>query len=213
MKRLGVLLADDHETVRQGVRVLIDGQDDMRVVAEAVDGRTAVESCAAAKPDVVVLDVSMPGMNGLAAARALIETTSHPAIVAFTRHDDDGYVQELLKAGASGYVLKQSSSQELLRAIRAAARGEQHIDGALIARAAKMPDSPLLDGNRGISNRETEVLRLMAVGHSNKEIAAKLNLSVKTVEVHKANAGRKLGLHGRIDFIKYAVLRGWLTDP
>ena len=207
-----VLLADDHETVREGLRLLVNTQQDMQVVAEAGDGRDAIEHAAALNPDVVVLDLTMPGMSGLAAARALKERVPSTAIVALTRHDDNAYVQELLDAGASAYVLKQSPSAELLQAIRAAAAGGRHLDPALPA-----PHHPRDPRRRSttppITERETAVLRMMAVGHSNKEIAAALNISIKTVEVHKANAMRKLNLRGRTDVVRYAVLNEWLRDP
>jgi DNA-binding NarL/FixJ family response regulator len=213
VRRIKVLLAEDHETVRHGLRLLIDGQEDMRVVGEASDGLGAVERAAELKPHVVVLDIAMPKMNGLESARLLKERSPAAAIVALTRHDDDAYVAELLRAGASAYVLKQSASNELLRAIRAAARGQQYLDPALAARATQGPPSHIATDRNPITEREAEVLRLMAVGHTNKEIAERLGLAVKTVEVHKANAARKLGFRGRIDFIKYALLQGWLRDP
>lgn len=212
---LRVLLADDHVTVRHGLRLLIDSQADMTVVAEASDGSAAMQNALALKPDVIVMDISMPGMNGLAATRALKQQQPEAAIVTLTRHGDDAYVQELLRAGVSGYVLKQSAPSELLQAIRAAAAGGQYLDSTLTARvtarllgrAAKVnkPAAPL-------SERESDVLRLIACGYSNKEIAGQLSLSVKTVEAHKANAMRKLALRGRIDIVKYAVLQGWLEN-
>jgi DNA-binding NarL/FixJ family response regulator len=215
VKKITVLLAEDHETVRQGLRLLIDAQADMEVVAEAGDGRAALQRAEATHPTVVVVDVSMPEMNGLEATRGLRERHPDMAIVALTRYGEDGYVQELLAAGASGYVLKQSASEELLQAIRAAARGERYLDASLSAR----PAGTRMQGRRDtaprarISDRESQVLRLMALGHSNKEIAAALEISVKTVEVHKANAMRKLELHGRLDVVRYALLQGWLRDP
>jgi DNA-binding NarL/FixJ family response regulator len=205
-----VLLADDHETVREGLRLLINRQDDMEVVGEAGDGRIALERAAELKPDVVVLDLTMPGMSGLVAARALRQ--SKPAVVALTRHDDDAYVQELTATGAAAYVLKQSPSTELLHAIRVAAVGGKYLDPAL-----PPPHHPRDPRRRRaaptISEREREVLRLVAVGHSNKDIATTLNISIKTVEVHKANAMRKLNLRGRTDVVRYAVLNEWLRDP
>jgi len=185
----------------------------MEVVAEASDGQVALERARALQPDLVILDLSMPAMNGLAAARAMKDVAPRTAIVALTRHDDEAYVQELFAAGALAYVLKQSPSTELLRALRAAATGRQYLDSTLAARAAETVTEHGPRARPGITDRESEVLQLMAVGHSNKEIAAKLGLSVKTIEVHKANAARKLGFRGRIDFIKYAVLQGWLRDP
>ena len=212
---LRVLLADDHVTVRHGLKLLIDSQPDMKVVSEASDGKAAMENALAIKPDVIVMDISMPGMNGLAATRALKQKQPKAIIVTLTRHGDDAYVQELLRAGVSGYVLKQSAPNELLHAIRAAAAGGQYLDSTLtaqvtarlIGRGDKSSKPPAT-----LSDREAEVLRLIAAGYSNKEIAGQLSLSVKTVEAHKANAMRKLELRGRIDIVKYAVLQGWLEN-
>jgi two-component system, NarL family, response regulator NreC len=209
-----VLLADDHETVRQGLKLLVDGQRDMTVVAEAADGHAAVRWAQELEPDVVVMDVSMPGMNGLRATRAIKQAKPHVAVISLTRHGDDAYLQELLRAGVSGYVLKQSPSTELLRAIRVVAQGGQHVDVNLPNRGHGFPvlAANKTDGRPAITERETEVLRLLAWGHSNKEIAAQLHVSVKTIEVHKANASRKLSLRGRIDIVRYALLQGWLRD-
>ena len=159
------------------------------------------------------MDISMPETNGLIATRELKRACPDVAVVALTRHDDDAYVQELLRAGASGYVLKQSPSSELLAAIRAAAHGRQYLDTGLGARlAAAVGRRTVGHSQPRLSERETEVLRMMARGHSNKDIAETLNISIKTVEVHKANAMKKLGFRGRIDVVRYAVLQGWLQD-
>ena len=213
--RLRILLADDHVTVRHGLKLLIDRQADMEVISEASDGNAAIQSAIALRPDVIVMDISMPGMNGLAATRALKQIQPGLAIVMLTRHADDAYVEELLRAGAAGYVLKQSAPTELLQAIRAVAGGGQYLDSALTTRVAARlfrhvdkVNSP----SAKLSSRESEVLRLIACGYSNKEIASRLSLSVKTVEAHKANAMRKLGFRGRIDIVKYAVLQGWLEN-
>jgi DNA-binding NarL/FixJ family response regulator len=214
--KLRVLLADDHVTVRHGLKLLIDGQPDMKVVSEASDGNSALQGALESKPDVIVMDISMPGMNGLVATRTLKQLDPGAAIVTLTRHSDDAYLQELLRAGVSGYVLKQSAPAELLQAIRAAGAGRQYLDSTLaarvtagfLARKGKRPNR----AEATLSERESEVLRLIASGYSNKEIAARLALSVKTVEAHKANAMRKLDLHGRIDIVKYAVLQGWLHN-
>ena len=214
--RLRILLADDHVTVRQGLKMLIESQDDMTVVSEASDGTAAVEQARTLRPDVVVMDISMPGMNGLVATRTLKQLQPDSVIVILTRHGDDAYLQELLRAGADGYVLKQSAASELLQAIRATAARGQYLDSALTSRvtAGFLSKSGRKTQGTGVSlsERESEVLRLIAAGYSNKEIAAQLELSVKTVEVHKANAARKLGLKGRIDIVKYALLQGWLAD-
>lgn len=211
---LRILLADDHVVVRHGLKLVIEGQPDLTVIAEAGDGETAVQRAVELKPDVIVMDISMPGMNGLAASKKLRLLQPKTAIVTLTRHTDDAYLQELLRAGVSAYVLKQSPPAELLQAIRAAAAGRQYIDSALTARVTaafigKQAGQRAQPG-AAISERETEVLRLLASGHSNKEIAARLSLSVKTVEAHKANAMRKLDLNGRIDIVNYAILQGWL---
>ena len=218
-RTIQVLLADDHVTVRHGLKLLIDNQSDMRVVAEASDGETAVRRALELKPDVVVMDVSMPVLTGLGATRKLKQLQSATAIVTLTRHTDDAYLQELLRAGVSGYVLKQSAPTELLQAIRVAASGGQYLDSTLTARVTarfvgRDPSKPnkLARPGATLSERESDVLRLIATGYSNKEIASKLSLSVKTVEAHKANAMRKLDLTGRIDIVKYAILQGWLQN-
>jgi DNA-binding NarL/FixJ family response regulator len=213
---LRIVLADDHATVRQGLRLLIDGQPDMTVVAEAGDGQAAIAAVEQFTPDVIVMDISMPGINGLNATRLLKERRSESRIVALTRYADDAYLQELLRAGVAGYVLKQSPSMELLQAIRAAAVGGQYLDSAITGRVTE--GFLARDGRKAgqaqstITDREAEVLRLIARGYSNKEIAAQLDLSVKTVEVHKANGMRKLGFRGRIDIVRFAVLQGWMQD-
>lgn len=214
--RLRILLADDHVVVRQGLKLLIEGQRDMIVVSEAGDGASAVQQAHELKPDVIIMDISMPGMNGLVATRTLKRALPDAVIVTLTRHSDDAYLQELMRAGASAYVLKQSAPVELIQAIRACAAGGQYLDSALTARVtAGFLGRDLKKQHQAAaspSERESEVLRLIAAGYSNKEIASRLTLSVKTVEAHKANAMRKLGLNGRIDIVKYAILQGWLKD-
>jgi two-component system response regulator NreC len=215
-KCLRILLADDHVTVRHGLKLLVESQDDMEVVAEASDGAAAVQLAMECRPDVVVMDVSMPGMNGLVATQTLRRMLPSAAIVTLTRHADDAYLQELLRAGASAYVLKQSAPAELLQAIRATGAGGQYVDSSLTARVtAGFLGREGRMGSRGttaITEREAEVLRLIASGYSNKEIAQQLDLSVKTVEAHKANAMRKLDLNSRIDIVRYAILQGWLHN-
>ena len=212
---LRIVLADDHVTVRHGLKMLIDSQPDMKVVGEASDGEAAVQQALALKPDVIVMDISMPRMNGLVATRALKQARPETVIVTLTRHADDAYLQELLRAGVSGYVLKRSAPTELLHAIRGVAAGGQYLDSTL---TAKVTAGFTARGGRtkksaaALTDREAEVLRLIAAGYGNKEIAAKLTLSPKTVEAHKANAMRKLELGGRIDIVKYAVLQGWLDN-
>lgn len=215
MNAIKVLIADDHDTVRQGLRLLIEAQTDMRVIGEASDGTTAIARAELLRPDVVVMDITMPRLNGLAATRELHSALPGVAVVALTRHGDEAYVQEMLGAGASAYVLKQSDSGELIRAIRHAAGGKMYLDANVAAGVTRdylRKHGPAARQLPTLSERETEVIRQIAWGLSNKEIAAALELSVKTVEVHKANAMRKLGLRGRIDIVRYAVLQGWLQD-
>jgi DNA-binding NarL/FixJ family response regulator len=216
MSRLRVFLADDHELIREGLRALVSSQADMECVGEAADGRAAVEHVQRLMPDVAVLDISMPGFNGLQAAKRLKECCPKVKLITLTRHTDDGYLQQLLKAGVSGYVLKQSASTVLLTAVRAVVAGNLFLDPAItgkvignyVGKVAGRGPPPQND----LSEREEEVLRLIAWGYSNKEIAARLDLSVKTVEAHKANAMRKLDMHGRIDIVRFAILQGWMRD-
>jgi DNA-binding NarL/FixJ family response regulator len=215
-KGLRILLVEDHETVRQGLRLLIDREPDLEVVAEASNGAQAVEQAGLQTLDVVVMDLSMAGVSGLVATRQLKAQHPQLAIVTLTRHADKTFLQELLRAGASGYVLKQSPHAELLRAIRAAAGGRQYIDPALThhlaAPFAAQERKRSKPGVPAITDRESEVLRLVAQGHSNKESAGMLGVSIKTIEVHKANAMRKLGLNGRIELMRYALHQGWLHE-
>lgn len=210
------MLAEDHWTVREGLKMIVGAQTDMEVVGEAADGRQAVTLAQQLLPDVVVMDVSMPQLNGLKATEKLKQLCPQVKVLTLTRHTDDGYLQQLLRAGASGYVLKQSAATELLHAIRAVAAGGTYLDpavagkvvGSYVGRTVSLRGAAQAD----ISDREAEVLRLIAWGHSNKEIAASLDVSVKTVEAHKANAMRKLGMRSRIDIVRYALLQNWLQD-
>jgi DNA-binding NarL/FixJ family response regulator len=168
------------------------------------------------RPDVAVLDVSMPGLNGLEAAKRLKQCCPEVRLLTLTRHTDDGYLQQLLKAGVSGYVLKQSASSVLLTALRAVAAGNLFLDPAITGKV--IGNYVGRSAGRGasaggeLSEREAEVLRLIAWGYSNKEIAARLDISVKTVEAHKANAMRKLDMRSRIDIVRFAILQGWMRD-
>ena len=210
-----ILLVEDHETVRLGLKLLIDREADLKVVGEASDGAEAVERGTLTEVDVVVMDISMPGVSGVVATRKLKARRPELPIVSLTRHADQTFLEELLRAGASAYVLKQSPHSELLRAIRAVAAGQQYIDPALthhLAAPFAAERKRIGRASPTLSDRETEVLRFVSQGHSNKEIAARLNLSNKTIEVHKANAMRKLGLSGRIQLLQYALHVGWLHD-
>ena len=211
MKAIRVLLADDHEIVRSGLRLLIDSQPDMTVVGEACDGHAAVAAVERAAPTVVVMDVSMPGLNGLEATKQIVSRAPHTPILALSRYNDTSYVRELFGAGAVGYVLKQSAATELIAAIRAVAGGSDYLDSTF--RRDEIFPGHLKPRNERITTREAEVLRLLARGHSNKEVAHLLGISVKTAEAHKANGMRKLDLSGRAEVIRYALLHGWLVEP
>jgi DNA-binding NarL/FixJ family response regulator len=215
-KLLRVLLADDHEMMREGLRMLVSAQADMEVVGEAADGRAAITMAHELKPDVVVMDISMPELNGLKATERLKKLCPEIKVLTLTRHVDDAYIQQVLKAGATGYVLKQSASVELVRAIRAVAAGHTYLDpvvaGRVVESAVGRRATRSLTPDKDFSPREQEVLRLIAWGYANKEIAARLQLSTRTVEAHKANAMRKMGMTSRIDIVRYALLKGWLQD-
>lgn len=214
--KLRILLADDHAVLREGLKLLVNSQDDMECVGEAGDGRAALRLAQELRPDVVVMDVSMPELNGLKATEKLKAAAPDIKVLTLTRHKDDGYLQQLLGAGASGYVLKQSVASELIHAIRAVAAGGNYLDpavaGKVMGKFAGALAKPRGEAHGSLSDREEEVLRLIAWGYSNKEIAARLSLSVKTVEAHKANATKKLGMRSRIDIVRYALLQGWLQD-
>lgn len=213
-KKIRVLLAEDHGTVRAGLRLLIEKEPDMEVVGEAADGREARLLALKLLPDVVLMDISMPGVDGLQATRGLQESCPQVRVLALTRHADYGFLTEMLRAGAKGYVLKQSSSADLVSAVRAVAAGQCYLDPAVTGKltggsAARGPEA---GSNEALGEREEEVLRLIARGHSNKEIAARLSVSVKTVEAHKTNGMRKLGLAARNDIVDYAIFRGWMKN-
>ena len=215
-EKLRIVLAEDHKTVREGIKLLVDAQPDMEVVGEAGDGEAVIALTAELKPDVVLMDISMPVLNGLKATKKLRALYPKIKILTLTRHTDDGYLRQLIGAGANGYVLKQSAPSELINAIRSVGEGNSFLDPSLTQKVmggyVSKTESLRGEGRGDVSTRESEVLRLIALGHSNKEIATRLDLSVKTIEAHKANAMRKLGISGRIDIVRYAILQGWMQD-
>jgi len=216
MKKLRVLLADDHKVVRDGLRLLIDSQRDMRVVGEAADGKEALRQAHALKPDVVVMDLSMPEVNGLQATEQVKAKCPEIKVVALTVHEDVSYLRQLCKAKASGYVLKRSAGDELIQAIRKVAAGEVHFDASLAAKTlVSQTVNHVTKGEPRVSDlseREREVLNMIAWGYSNKEIATHLGLSVKTVETYKVRVGEKLGLHSRTEMVHFALRQGWLNE-
>lgn len=215
-EKLRILIVEDHQTVREGVKMLINAQADMEVVGEAGDGEIAITEAEKLKPDVVVMDISMPNVNGLKATKRLRRIAPDIKLLTLTRHTDDGYLQQLLSAGANGYVLKQSAPTELINAIRAVAEGNAYLDPSLTRKVmgGYVSRATSLRGEKKgeLTDRENEVLRLIAFGYSNKEIGSRLELSVKTIESHKANAMQKLGTTSRTDIVRYAILQGWLQD-
>ena len=196
--------------------MLVDAQADMEVVGEAGDGEVAIKEAQRLSPDIIVMDISMPTMNGLKATKRLRSLLPQIKILMLTRHTDDGYLQQLLGAGANGYVLKQSAPTELINAIRCVAAGNAYLDPSLTRKVmggyANRAASLRGETKGDLTDRENEVLRLISFGYSNKEIGSRLDLSVKTIEAHKANAMRKLGISNRIDIVRYAILQDWLQD-
>jgi len=207
MSRLRIMIADDHETVRQGLRALFESVPEVEVVHEVADGDAAIQAVREIAPDLVVLDLSMAPTSGLTVIKRIRENRRHTKVVVLTRLREGGYVREALAAGASAYVLKQSPFSELQRAVLAAARGEQHLDARLWGSPANTPVEIA-----PASPRELEVLCRAARGQTNKDIAQGLEIAVKTVEVHKSNAMKKLGLRSRSQLIRYAFLHDWLLD-
>lgn len=213
MTSIRVFLVDDHSVLRQGVRLLIDAQHDMKVVGESARGRgVAGEIAGCGGADVVVVDISMPDTTGPRVAAELRTDCPEAKIVTLTRHGERAYVQQMLQAGANGYVLKQTVADVLIAAIRAVAAGGTYLDPSV---AGKTSDALAGSNVRGvapdaITAREREVLTLVAYGHTNKEIAGLLGITVKTVETHKANAMQKLEITSRADLVRFALAQGWL---
>lgn len=210
-KKIRVLLADDHKILRQGVGMLIGSQSDMEVVGEARTGREAVEETTRLKPDLVVMDISMPELNGIEATRQICEGSSNTKVLALSMHRDAVYVREILRAGARGYLLKDSEDDDLLRAIRSVCRGEAFLSPAI-------SDAVLTDYRKHVSNpvdlltsREREIFTLIAEGKTNKEIANMLNLSVYTVESHRGSVMEKLNLHNTGDVVRFAIRNGLIS--
>jgi DNA-binding NarL/FixJ family response regulator len=208
MKRIRILLADDHPVVRQGFKMILSAQADMEIVGEAGNGREAVELAEQLKPDVVVMDVAMPELNGIEATRRLLASTPHSRVVALSMHKDNVYVREILRAGARGYLLKDSVAGDLVSAVRAVAGGEGYISPAV-------SNAVLDDYRRHVTNpidlltsREREVLQMLAEGKTNKEIAVVLNLSVYTVDAHRGRIMEKLNLHSINEMVRFAVRNG-----
>src|ERR1019366_7806212 len=204
MKRIRILLADDHAVVRHGFKMILSAQTDMEIVGEAGNGREAVDLAAELRPDVVVMDVAMPELNGIEATRRLTAANPHIRVIALSMHKDSVYVREILRAGARGYLLKDSGPADLVAAVRAIASGEGYLSPAVSDDYRKHVTNPI----DLLSSREREVLQMLAEGKTNKEIAVVLNLSVYTVDAHRGRIMEKLNLHSINELVRFAVRNG-----
>jgi DNA-binding NarL/FixJ family response regulator len=209
-----VFVADDHPIVLAGAKALINATSDMAVVGEASDGRSALSQATALKPDVMILDLSMPGLEGARVAELLREASPATKILVHTVHEEKGYLRRLLELGVAGYLLKRSASEEIVRAIRAVASGGFYLDPSIAGKVVGRPsakNAPGFGAAVELSEREIEVLKLTAAGYSHKAIAAELSVSIKTVETYKARGIDKLGFRSRVDLVRYAASKGWLN--
>lgn len=208
--RIGVLIVDDHHLVRAGLAALIQNEQDMEVVGEASDGQEAVEQALRVAPRVVLMDISMPGMDGIEATRRIALAEHSPRVLVLTQYDHEEYIRRVVQAGASGYILKSSVAEDLRRAIRAVARGEQYFAPSV----SKLMIESYVRSTTGqggqkatieLTPRETEILQLIVDGHTNQQIAKKLHISVRTVEFHRANLTEKIGVRDTAGLVKYAI--------
>ena len=206
---VSVLVADRHVVVREGLKALVNAQPDLRVVGEAGDGPTALDLAGELNPDVVVMEVSLPGLDGAEVTTRLRQARPDRKVIVLTACEERAALRQLLEAGVRGYVLKQASAEQLVRAIRTVAAGGSYIDPEMTGDcSAQQTESATPE----LSAREVQVLRLIALGYSNKEIAAQLNVSTKTIETYKTRAMKKLKVRGRTDIVRHALRSGWLTD-
>lgn len=208
--RISIVLADDHGIVRQGLRALLDAQADLTVVGEAADGAETIAMVAKLHPDVLVLDLLMPGLDGLEVLRHLEQQKAPPRVVVLSMHSDEAYVVEALRLGAAAYVLKDAGVSDLVHAVREVMAGHRYLSAPLGRRAidayAKRTEATQTDDS--LTARELEVLRLAARGHSVQRIAEELSISPRTAETHRGNLMKKLGLHNQTDLVRYAIRRG-----
>ena len=215
MDKLRILIADDHALLRDGLKAVVNAEADMEVVGEAETGRAAIEKARHLKPHVVLMDISMPDMNGANATRRLRELLPTIKVLALTAHEDSSYLRHMLEAGAMGFVLKRAAAEQLIQAIHVVAADDRYIDptfaGKVLSNFMRPVSRTSTEGNE-LSEREAEVLRLTAWGFGNKEIAAQLDISVKTVETYKARLAEKLNLTSRTEIVRYALRHGWLQD-
>lgn len=207
-RAINILLADDHTIVRQGLKLILSAHPDLHVVGEAANGKEAVELAAKLKPDIVLLDVAMPELNGIEATRKMVEANSRLRVLVLSMHKEAVYVREILRAGARGYILKDAIDTELLNAVRSVARGDGYISPAVSGALLNDFRKDVTDPVDLLSPREREVLQFIAEGKTNKEIATKLNLSVYTVDSHRGKIMEKLNLHSTGELVRFAIKRG-----
>jgi DNA-binding NarL/FixJ family response regulator len=212
MSNIRVVLVDDHPIVLAGLTALIRSAPEMELVGEATSGMAAIALIRRTKPDVAVVDISIPEMTGLEVARQVIIEQPAIKVLVLTLHDESVLVQQALKAGVHGYLVKRSAADELIRAIRAIAAGGIYLDSAIAGKALNRIAACAVSAHRTLSDRETEVIKLVALGFSNKQIADRLALSIKTAETYKLRAAEKLGVRTRADIVRYSILLGWLHD-
>lgn len=217
MEQIQVFLADDHLVVREGLKALIMAQPDMEVIGEADDGQTAWERARDCLPNVVIMDISMPQLNGVEATAQLKRACPDINVLVLSVHDDTSYLRQLLAVGASGYILKHTAAEALIQAIRVVAAGGIYLEPTLaeqvVARYVRVPSQTSALLGAELSEREREVVQRIAQGYTNKDIATQLTLSIKTVETYRARAMEKLGLESRAALVRYALERGWLHSP
>jgi DNA-binding NarL/FixJ family response regulator len=214
MQKIRVLLADDHTVVRQGLRALLAAEGDLEIVGEAENGRQAVEMVKKLRPDVAVIDIAMPVLNGLEATRQIVRVNPSTRVLILSSYSDDDYVQQLIETGAAGYLVKQTAANELLKAIREAHKGNAFFSPSIAKRLRDQCQEAFASGKparkRGdrLTTREAEVLQLIAEGRANKQIAAELGISIKTVEKHRQQVMNKLGIHDVASLTRHAIAKG-----
>ncbi len=211
---LKVFLADDHPIVMAGIKALVTEDPRFEVIGQAANGREVVRQVIELRPDLLILDISMPGLNGLQVAERLRKDCPDCRILALTVHEDRGYLRQLLAYGVAGYLLKRSAAEDLIRALTSMASGGLYLDPAIAGLAVSVnaaSETGAVASAADLSQREEDVIRLTASGHSNKSVATVLGVSVKSIETYKARAMEKLGIHSRVDLVRHAVSKGWLA--